>query len=223
MQAVSSDEIVLTFSHEFNVETYRVSFEFQVIIRYVYALAPLSFSNSKQETSSHFPASCHLLHSLIKQIYRFSVFFSQIWRFNYLLSLFVCLFRFHLLFFSLALSLSPWHPNIASGSISTWEHSRAVWLICSEGRETELMNLLLDFWNSRLPRLDRLTDCPSRYVEWGCVRDVFWVKAVGEKDRRPINYINKSWSWFGRFIFCFLSRPYRRLDNHLPRDESEES
>lgn len=58
-------------------------------------------------------------------------------------------------------SLSPWHPNIASGSIPAWEHSRAVWLICSEGRETELMNLLLDFWNSRLPRLDRLTDCRS--------------------------------------------------------------
>jgi len=58
MQAVLSDEIILTFSHEFNAETYRVSFEFQVVICYVYTLAPLLFSNSKQETSSHFLASC---------------------------------------------------------------------------------------------------------------------------------------------------------------------
>lgn len=52
MQAISSDEIIPMLPHEFNAETYRVSFEFQVVIRYVYARAPLPFSNSRQETSS---------------------------------------------------------------------------------------------------------------------------------------------------------------------------
>jgi len=52
MQAISSDEIILILPQEFNAETYRVSFEFQVVIRYVYACAPLPFSNSRQEMSS---------------------------------------------------------------------------------------------------------------------------------------------------------------------------
>lgn len=47
MQAILFNEIILMLPHEFNAETYRVSFEFQVVIRYVYARAPLPFSNSR--------------------------------------------------------------------------------------------------------------------------------------------------------------------------------
>jgi len=104
--AISSDEIILILPQEFNAETYRVSFEFQVVIRYVYACAPLPFSNSRQETSSRSPASCHLPHSLIKQIYRFSLFLFS----NFTVQLSIIYYRRSISFFLLFAflhSLSP--------------------------------------------------------------------------------------------------------------------
>lgn len=126
MQAISSDEITLIPAREFNSETYRVSYAFQVVICRVYVRTSLPFSNSRQETifSLHSSANCHLLHSLIEQIYRLSFLLSSFSsNLSHSLSSFVChislLLRFILpLFFTLSLSFSPRHPNITSRSVS---------------------------------------------------------------------------------------------------------
>lgn len=57
MQAILSDEIILILPRKVNAKTYCVPFEFQAVIRYVYARTSLPFSNSRQKTSSLFTLS----------------------------------------------------------------------------------------------------------------------------------------------------------------------